>query len=335
MRNTAEIVKLAAELEAAPEPQSATIFARRLEAAIDALASLPPERRPRGPGNLPGGIVDLDPALPTLVLPDVHARSRLLLGALRASPPGLGATIGQALEAGKASLVVLGDILHTETADAPRRWALAYREYAAGFETRKAMDAEMAMALRALRLVLELTVAFPGRFVCLKGNHDNAANRNADGDLPFCKFADEGAMTAAWFLRYGGIDFLKRLVAYERLLPLVARGGAFCASHAEPAFALDADDLLAYRSRPDVVRALIWTDNGQAEAGSVPRSLVSLLGRRAPGAVWIGGHRHVERRYALRQEGRFVQIHDIARLQGAWLRPGSTFDPERDLVPLA
>ncbi|MCX7024227.1 MAG: calcineurin [Spirochaetes bacterium] len=334
-RKADEILALAAELGNTRDLQSAVIFGRRVRDAAEQLAALPPGIRPRGDNGLPGGIVDCDPGLPALVLPDVHARTILLCSALRFSPPGLRLTIAEALEAGKASLIVLGDVLHSESGDAPRRWALAFREYSGAFATRKAMDAEMSAALRAVRLILELLVAFPGRFFYLKGNHDNAANLDSGGDMQFGKFAWEGAMTAAWFQLYGGPGLLADLVAYERLLPLVVRGAAFCASHAEPAFALSPDDLASYRSRPEVVKALIWTDNGEAEPGSVQRSLESLLRIPAGNAVWISGHRPVAGRYALRQEGRLVQIHNPSRLQGAWMRPGVAFDPERDVLDLA
>ena len=113
------------------------------------------------------------------------------------------------------------------------------------------------------------------------------------------------------------------------------RGGRFAASHAEPAFALTVADIVDYRSRPDVVEALIWTPNDGAQAFSVERSLDALFGvERADGVLWFAGHRPVHERYALRANGRFVQFHDPAARRVAYLEPGRDPDPDRDILDI-
>lgn len=137
-------------------------------------------------------------------------------------------------------------------------------------------------------------------------------------------------MGAEWFrLRYGE-DLMGLIRRYERLLPLVAAGRRFCASHAEPAFAIGLDGLLDYRNRADIVAALIWTGNDQAEEGSTDACLSTFLpGSEAGKGIWIAGHRSVRGSYALRASGRLVQIHNPERRQFAWIDNGEAMETTR------
>ena len=142
-------------------------------------------------------------------------------------------------------------------------------------------------------------------------------------------------MVASWFRRTYGDELLASYRELELDLPLVVLGPHFAASHGEPAFALARRDLVEYRSRPDVVEALIWTANGEAEELSVARSLEALLGpERAAGALWFAGHRPVEGRYSLRARGRFVQFHDPSAQRVAYLLPDRLPDPDRDIIDI-
>ena len=144
-------------------------------------------------------------------------------------------------------------------------------------------------------------------------------------------------MVAYWFDLAYGAELRRRLRRVELEYPVLAVGERFVASHGEPAFAVEAEDAIEFRRRPDLVYALIWTPNDGAESGSVERSLEALLGggRGAGGALWFGGHRPVEGRYALRAGGRYVQFHNPGRHQVALLMPGRNPDPERDILSLS
>lgn len=232
-------------------------------------------------------------------------------------------------------MVCLGDLFHSETGTGLRRWLAAYEEYLSGWARHAAMDEEMGLCLATLVLVLESKKAFPSHFHCLKGNHDNIANEEGRGDHPFYKFAAEGEMVASWFEASYGADLLAAVREFELALPLVALGDRFATSHGEPAFAIGRDDLIEYRSRPEIVEALIWTPNDGAEAFSVERSLRLLRGGDAdPGERWFGGHRPVEGRYALRSEGRYIQFHAPEAWRVAYLLPGRDPDPERDIIDI-
>jgi hypothetical protein len=237
--------------------------------------------------------------------------------------------MAELLEAGEASLVCLGDAFHSEGEAGSRRWKAAMREFASGWATRAAMDEEMGKALACVELILRAKETFPYNFHYLKGNHDNIVNEDAHGDHGFYKFALEGEMAASWFELSYGPDLQAEYRRLELSLPLAARGKRFVASHAEPAFALSAEDIVGYRDRPEVVEALTWTPNDGAGPGSVAASLLALLGPGAGGARWFGGHRPVSGLYALRQGGLYVQFHNPDRRVVAFIRPGESPDPAR------
>lgn len=318
-------------LSLAPRAPRPARLRAELEAALAVEAAAPPGLRPRDEAGRPGGLLLLDP-LSTAILPDLHARHGYLLKALAWRPAPRGPRLIELLAAGQARLLCLGDAFHSEGPRGRARWLRAYDEYRLAGDFGPAMEAEMADSLTTVRMILRLLAAYPGRFFYLKGNHDNILNEEGRGDHPFRKFAAEGAMVAAWFESRYGRALQEALRGFELGLPLLARGEGWAASHAEPAFALGPEELLAYRERPEVAEALTWTANEEAARGSVAESL-SRLGL-PEGSLWFAGHRPVEGRYALRAEGRFVQFHDPDSERLLWLLPGRVPDPERDLVSL-
>jgi hypothetical protein len=225
------------------------------------------------------------------------------------------------LEREEAYLVFLGDMPHSEGPGAAERWARALREYLGGWENHDAMDEEMRLFHEAYRALFDLVEGYPGRVVVLKGNHDNVRNREGLGDHPFRKFALEGEMTLSWLRASGMDEDLEALAAWEDGLPLLCAGGSFLASHAEPRRAYSADELICGRRLPEVAEGLTWTDNGEAEEGSVAAMLSSLLGPEASGARYIGGHRPARGGLQRRQGGLFLQIHDPFANQCLWADP--------------
>lgn len=293
--------------------------------AIEALSAELPESRPLSSRGEPGGLVRLSTPY-AVIVPDLHARPILLFDLLSSiSPHNRKIRIVDAILEGELTLLCLGDVLNSEGKVGARRWmkAAASVEAAPGAAgiLSEAMDEEMGASLAALSLVMTLKRELSGGFHCLKGNHDNISNTNREGDSSFFKFALEGAMGAEWFrLRYGD-EAMTTIRRYERLLPLAAVGQEICASHAEPAFSISVEDLLEYRERPDIVRALIWTANGEAESGSTQNCLAALLGPETASGrgMWIAGHRPVAGAYALRAGNRLLQIHNPERRQVAWI----------------
>jgi len=315
-------------------PEAKALFALT-DAAIAAMEGESAAIRPRSADGRPGGLIQIERPW-TLVIPDLHARGGFLLGILRSRLAELPeVSVLDLVLQGKLSLLCLGDIPHSEGGLAARRWSRAAlrRLDDPGPEgiLNPFMEEEMRLSLGALALVMRLKVLLGAGFHCLKGNHDNLSNSAKDGDLPFYKYAQEGSMGAEWLeLRYGreGLDSLRR---YELLLPLAARGRSFCASHAEPAVSFGYGDVLEYRKNPRLVRALIWTGNGEALPRAVEKSLASLLPSNPRPATlrWISGHRPVAGSYALRAGGKLVQIHNPERSQAALLREDDHSTPLR------
>jgi hypothetical protein len=305
-----------------PQPEK---LLKLLDEGIRSLSSESVDARPHASSGEPGGIVWVSTPLVAIV-PDLHARTALLSDLLASFLPSRPhSRIIDLILNGHLTLICLGDVFNTEGKLGAERWTRAARkiESMPGAEgvLSGEMEEEMGASLATLCLVITLKRELAGGFHCLKGNHDNGTNTNLDGDSAFFKFALEGAMGAEWLrLRYGE-ETMRTLRRYERLLPLVAAGNSFCASHAEPAFALSIEDLIEYRTRPDIVRALIWTDNGKAEDGSVRESLSSILGPAVAeeSGFWLSGHRPVAGTHRLRAKGRLVQIHNAERRQIAWI----------------
>ncbi|MDD3980606.1 MAG: hypothetical protein PHT55_00190 [Spirochaetales bacterium] len=306
-----------------PDPKA---FFTLTEAAIKALEAESGVIRPRAAGGGPGGLIQIDSPW-ILIVPDLHARAWLLLALLGSRLPQFPeSSVLELILRHSLSLLCLGDIPHSEGAGAAKRWSKAatarLKDLGPAGVFNPFMEEEMALSLAALRLVMELSILLGEGFHCLKGNHDNLSNSADNGDLPFYKYAQEGSMGAEWLeLRYGrpGLELLRR---YELLLPLAARGRSFCASHAEPAFAVDYNDILEYRQNPGLVRALIWTGNGEALPRAVEQSLEALLpSNPSQGSLrWIAGHRPVVGSYALRASGRLVQVHNPGRNQAVLLK---------------
>lgn len=330
---SAELIALARELASSGTYPPPARLSALTEAAISAMRAEDPSIRPRAASGEPGGLVALGAPFVALV-PDLHARAALLADLLASEPPaaqasrGLsaprnaGETLADMALDGRLAILCLGDVLNAEGPAAQSRWNRAMDDLASGGADAllsPAMDEEMGLSLSALCLVMLLKTRLGAAFHCLKGNHDNLSNSGRDGDSGFRKYALEGAMGAEWSrMRYGEAA-LAAVRRYELLLPLVAAGRAFCASHAEPAFPVDASSLLDYRSRPALVRALIWTANDQAEEGAAAGSLQALLGERARGGLWFAGHRPVAGAFGLRAGGRLLQIHNPGRDQIAWI----------------
>lgn len=297
--------------------------------------------RPYAADGVPGSLLDFtsSPRLPLVVVPDLHARVYFLLNVLDFIPPAGfldpaldGKTVLEALEEGAVRVVCVGDALHAELR-AKDRWLEALGDYLNGIYDGKPMRAEMEEGLTLLEVIMECKCRFPSTFHFLKGNHENIMNRSGGGDYPFRKFANEGDMTAQFMERVYGDDVLHAVSCFEHLLPLAAAFPGCVVSHAEPRRAFSRDEIINAVDCEDVVAGLTWTENDAAEEGSVKSVLVSLLGAEgASRAVYIAGHRPVPGTYALRQHGKFIQIHNTEMQNVALVSPRTMFDPEKDIV---
>lgn len=327
---------LRAELEeyrkAAAIPDG-TLLAALLKAVNATLSAEAAAMRPRDSDGEPGGLVELEKGIATVLLPDIHARPSLVSAALDYALPDA-QSVFEGLVSGSVQLVCLGDYFHGE-ARVKRRWQRAESEFLDGFESHTVMDQEMAESLSVLMLIARLKSAFPSRVHLLKGNHENVKNESSHGNQPFGKYAYEGEMVFEYLRLMYTQGLVDAVAEFEKRLPLLAVGRHFLVSHAEPEEFYPRTDVIGYRHHENVVYGLTWTDNDQAAAGSVQRMLDHYLGgEEALTALYFGGHRPVSERFSLRAGGRYVQIHNPLRYILGLLPPDRPADLDRDIIDL-
>jgi hypothetical protein len=288
--------------------------------------------RPRDIEGNPGGIINLDKNLPVLIVPDIHGRSQLLISMLQYPVNGIPAF--KLLAEGKLQVLCLGDVFHTEVG-CQEHWLKAFEEYQNGFEWHDEMDREMVLNFRTMEILLQMKRLFGPAFHFLKGNHENINNDNLDGNYSFGKYAHEGEMVKHWCEMFYGIDTIEKMKTLEKLLPLLAIGDHFLASHAEPDDFYPPDAVINYRRNPDVVYGLTWTTNDRDRLASVWKMLDTYLDdQRGRSTLYFGGHRHISGRYHLRAGRRFVQIHNPDKYIIALIRPSVEIDLDRDIIEL-
>ena len=299
-----------------------------LDAALSVLADENPAIRPRDQSGRPGGLVLLNPDITTVLVPDLHARTGYIVRLMDMVING--ETVFDALVGGRLQILCVGDGFHSEARGA-RRWKTAWKEYQNGFRVHKAMDEEMREGLALMAMVMLLKTSFSDRFHFLKGNHENVANTEENGNRPFGKYAMEGQMVRDWFLMFLGPEMLEKWAQFENNLPLLAVGDRFLVSHAEPRRSYEREDVIEYRGNDELIFDFTWTGNDESEDGSVARMLDIYLGPDAPQSLYFGGHRPVKKLYQTRADGRYVQIHNPDRDVVVILNSGHPPDPERDI----
>lgn len=286
--------------------------------------------RPRDDDGLPGGLIILRDDLPTVIVPDLHARKDFFLS-LMLWEPGTEGSVVSMLEQNRVQVVCVGDGFHAE-GRAIERWRCGYEEFSRKYHQHCCMDDEMSESLGVMEMVMETKSVCRDGFHFLKGNHENIANEEGGGNHPFRKYAHEGLMVHDYIVRFYGTDFLESFYRFEKELPLLAVGKNFVVSHAEPARFFSRNDIIGYRKRPEVVEGLTWTANDGAEEGSVQDMLSYFFGEAADTAYYFGGHRPVHGLYNLRAGGKYVQIHNPDSFTVALI--DGDIDIDRDIVTI-
>lgn len=287
--------------------------------------------------GIPGGLLDFSSdSLPLIVVPDIHARPDFIFNILNFKLPNKflhkKERVIEALEKNHIYLVCVGDALHTERTR--NRWKQAYEEFENSFYHGPAMSEEMLCGLNTILCLMELKKRFPRNFHFLKGNHENIYNRTGEGDYAFKKYADEGEMVKRFLFEVYGDDIIYLLSCIENDMPLMAVSKNCVISHAEPARAFSREKIVNARLYPQVVEGLTWTDNDEAEEGSVDQTIRSLFeGKKIniENFVYLAGHRTVPENYLLRQK-RFIQFHNPAKQNVAIVSGDKVFNPEKDIV---
>ena len=322
-----------AEIHRRTDPPEDEAYLRLLHQVQNVLNGEEESLRPRDEKRRPGGVVQLFTDIPTILVPDLHARTDFLYSVF-ATRVGGEYTLAEKLNRGEIQVVCVGDAFHSERRGAAR-WQEALKEFKEGFKKHKQMDAEMRDSFGVMEMVILAKIAFPRHFHFLKGNHENIANESGEGNHGFRKYALEGPMVFDYVKRFYGEHFLQTYYEFEKNLPLLTVGNSFLVSHAEPATFYDRRRITNYRDDPEVIEGLTWTDNDDAEEGSVEEMLQHFLGPDgATDAIYFGGHRPVGELYKLRANNRFVQFHNPDRFILVRIIDGRSFDVSRDVVEI-
>lgn len=302
-----------------------------LDRVFNALDNENKEIRPGGSNGEPGGLVLLK-SLPTIIVPDLHARIGYLEALLAWTPPGKTFTVYQGLLLGELQVVCVGDGFHAE-ARGINRWKKAFEEFSTDFKKHRAMDNEMTESLGVMMLVMELKAAFPKYFHFLKGNHENVANEDSPDNRPFRKFVYEGAMVTSWFEKFMREETFKKYYEFEKKLPVFAVGNHFCVTHSEPRKHYKKKELIEAMINREVIFDLTWTANDEAEKNSVEKYLEEYF-PGDPKSIMFGGHRPVDGCFNARANGRYLQIHNPGRYVAAYIQDMADFSAERDILIL-
>ncbi|OJF76174.1 MAG: hypothetical protein BKP49_08475 [Treponema sp. CETP13] len=272
------------------------------------------------------------PAVPIIVIPDIHGRVEFLLSIFKYTLPAsiFPGTVFDALMEKKVCIVCVGDGIHGE-GRVKKRWQDAYKKYQKGKINSIFMMHEMAENLAVMCMIMEAKIAFPNFFHFLKGNHENILNEQGNGNYPFRKFALEGEMTYSFMLSEFGKEVVLLYAKFEHMMPLMFRGSNVLVSHAQPIRAFSVEEIQNGRCNHEIVTGLTWTANDVANETAVSTMLKTWLSNSSD-AVYLGGHRPVTGKYALRCDGRYIQIHNPDTWGIAIVSPNKKFNPETDIV---
>lgn len=325
--------------------------------------------RPAGKNGKAGGLLDftLQKNLPLVLVPDLHARSYFVRNIMNfilpegfldfpcaetktgtQNPESSGISVFEALEKKLLRVVCVGDLLHSELRG-KIRWLEAEAEFEKGIADGLAMKSEMKEGLCLLSQIMELKCAFPENFHILKGNHENILNETGNGNFSFRKFCNEGEMCRSFMEHVYGDEVTYVVSCFEKSLPLLAAFPSCVVSHAEPKKAYSRDEIICGLSDGEIIKGLTWTENGAARQGSVEKILSAFcesFRSSAPREVlrgkenlhsarYFAGHRPVRGKYALRQNGFFVQFHNPEKQNIALVYKDKIFNPDEDIVSVA
>lgn len=322
----------------------------RLEGATKVLESESNLYRPYDKDGNPGGLLDFTSkkfeSLPVIVVPDLHGRYDFLCNLMGCHIVCKEKTVLENLFDKEVRIVCVGDGMHSESRGR-ERWLEACNEYENGNIVNPAMIEEMKENLLTMMYVMALKEYFPENFHFLKGNHENILNQEGHGNHPFKKYAHESFMVYDFMDEVYGEAILNLMGDFESKLPLLAVFPECVISHAEPLVSYSRNEIVNCYLNASVILGLTWTANDSARLGSVEQTIKNLfhnglnsyfsssVKKMISNAVYIGGHRTVKERFALRQNGRYVQIHNPNEENVAFVQPGKIFNPNTDILALS
>ena len=127
-----------------------------------------------------GGLLSFSDNLPTIIVPDLHARFFFIKHILDYTLDEKSCL--ELLCEHKLRIICVGDIFHSENRG-KERWLKAFDEYNDNNKANKYIEEEMTEGLKTLQILITLKEFFPDNFHILKGNHENINNETRHGNL--------------------------------------------------------------------------------------------------------------------------------------------------------
>lgn len=277
----------------------------------------------------PGGFLEFLDDLPIVIVPDLHARfdffTKIFTYKLIDN-----LTIEELLQQKRIRVICVGDGLHSEKRG-KERWLKAYEEFQKGKYTNKYISQEMSEGLSLMCSVMDYKIKYPENFHFLKGNHENILNEDNHGNCPFLKYAFEGEMVFDYMIKKYGITITELYSEFELLLPVFVKGKNYLISHAEPLENYSKEQLVNSFLQDKVIYGLTWTTNHQEQLDTAQKMLENFCPNNDK-ALYFAGHRPVQNKYELRENNRFVQIHNPEKMQIIYVNPNEDFDFENNFL---
>lgn len=180
--------------------------------------------RPKDKDGRPGGVVALPDESTAIIVGDLHAKADNLLVVLSQN------NFLEALDAGRATLVILGDAVHPEGDTV--------------------LD-EMVSSMLIMDLIFKLKIHFPQQVFYVRGNHDSFAEEIAKHGIP------QGLLWEKTLQKQRGKAYKKEMSRFYKLLPLVAYSKHFVACHAAPPVSSTSlDKIINIRKNPKLYKEL-------------------------------------------------------------------------------
>ncbi len=302
--------------------------------------------------SMQDGLVQLQD-LPTIVIPDLHARRALLIAIFStqlANGPYAGRQVFDLLQQGLLNVVCVGDIVHSEERS---DWVINLD----GEWTAELLDKEMVRSLGAGAMVMYLKTQYPAHFHCLRGNHDDIAGELAadfrkfvglkyendelvfvDGRPVITGDKGESKLVREWVLnREGwGQPFLETWARFESALPLFAQAPYYVISHTLPHIPLTSAEIRDPHRAREV--SLELTSRRGINEAAITGTLEN-LGLQETTQRWFHGHSQVPPevnggKYEESLDGLIVRLNNPKQHVFAYV-PASQderrFDPAQDV----
>ncbi len=192
---------------------------------VNAIMANEDYRDPNDEG-LPGGIIQLPDDMTVVILGDMHARLDNVLRVLTE-----GGVLNQ-LEAGGASLVFLGDLVHSQEPGE--------------------LD-EMESSVGMLDLFSMLKCRFPGNVFYIHGNHESFSPNIGKGGVP------QAILFRKYLKDRRGKAYVTEVSQLFESLAFVVQGKGFAACHGAPVRSrVDRNTLVNIRRYPGIQHELVW-----------------------------------------------------------------------------